>query len=121
MTDQKDLNKQAQVIDEMGQTEQQQPVTEENLEKVSGGATFGICDTVARYDSNGNSTHWRDSRRRGRIFYFICPKCGELLHQGAFGRLYCDPCNEGWFAISLPDSCKCYDGRFKYAGRYVGG
>lgn len=79
------------------------PVAEEELEQISGGvykpSTIGPWpDTVVRRDSRGNPTHWR---KNGRVYHYICPHCKSLLHQGTLSRLYCDPCDESWFAISL--------------------
>ena len=114
MAVEKNMDELKQTVDEINQNVPHQPMTEEDLEQVDGGAALSLFDSVYRCDSKGNPTHWRDSRRRrGRVFYFKCPKCNKLLHQGTFGRLYCDPCDESWFAVTLPDSCKCY-GRYEY-------
>ena len=77
------------------------PVAEEELEQISGGvykpSTIGP-DPVVRRDSRGNPTHWKS---QGRVYHYICPHCKKLLHRGTLSRLYCDPCDESWFGITL--------------------
>ena len=76
------------------------------LEEVSGGGhehAFTHTEVVER-DSKGNPTHWREMCRGkwvSKPYYYLCPKCGRLLHGGTLGRLYCDPCDESWFAMTL--------------------
>lgn len=104
MADEKNQNEQKQTIDEKDQNEKMQSVEEEDLEQVSGGRTrlTGThSNPVVRRDAKGNPTHWRDPVQEGWIYCYRCPNCGKVLHQGAFGRLYCDPCDESWFAMSL--------------------
>lgn len=92
-------------------------MSEEELDQVSGGDGFdggGPPDMetrVIRRDSKGNPTHWqlymyKDDTPLNEPYHYVCPHCGRLLHEGAFWRLYCDPCDEGWFRGSLPKKCK---------------
>ena len=87
--------------------EQKKSIKDEDLEKVSGGGPYSLRGFMTlRTDSKGNPTHWW-SRYYGDPsykdgFHFVCPHCGGLLHQGFLGRLYCDPCDEGWFVENLP-------------------
>ena len=94
-------------------------MSEEELDQVSGGdgvegvmegAVLGVTRAI-RWDSKGNPTHWQDYPYTGETplrepWHYVCPHCGRLLHEGAFWRLYCDPCDEGWFAVSIPSKCK---------------
>lgn len=79
----------------------------EELGNVNGGigGNSAIGDfKVIRRDSKGNPTHFEMVRvgKTVRIFHYVCPHCGGLLHQGFLGRMYCDPCDESWFVgISL--------------------
>lgn len=106
MADEKDLNEQKQTVDEKTRNEQQ-PVAEEDMEQVAGGSAYGripgALNPAVRWDSKGNATHWRDIHglERGKVYCFLCPHCGRLLHEGLFARLYCDPCDESWFGCSL--------------------
>lgn len=99
------------MADKQNQNEQQQSVREENLDQVSGGAVHGWAGRVTpvvHRDTDGNPTHWR--AKGGQIFYFVCPHCGRLLHQGLSLRMYCDPCDESWFGITLASKgCKRYE------------
>lgn len=94
--------------EEMKMNEQKQSVKDEELEQVTGGEMISPVEwnKVIRRDSKGNATHWKpnygDEHKDG--FHYVCPHCGRLLHEGALGRLYCDPCDEGWFYFSLPKS-----------------
>lgn len=81
-------------------------LSDEMLEQVSGGGIPGgnhgkeVDQVVIRRDGRGNPTHWQSfhgSAAVGQPFHYVCPHCGRLLHEGAFGRVYCDPCDEGWF------------------------
>lgn len=78
----------------------------EKLEQVSGGGhehAFTHTEVVER-DSQGRPTHWREMCRGkwvSKPYYYLCPKCGRILHGGTLGRLYCDPCDESWFAMTL--------------------
>ena len=120
MADEKNRNEQMQNVDEKDRNEQQQPVAEADLEQVSGGGAYGRTgglSKVVRWDSKGNPTHWHDVHRPDMVFHFVCPHCGRLLHQGAFLRLYCDPCDESWFGATIPDGCKRYEFFDKYKKR----
>lgn len=94
-------------------------MSEEELDQVSGGE--GVAEVtqrismgvtrVVRWDSRGNPTHWQECTHIGdtplsEAWHFVCPHCGRLLHQGALRRLYCDPCDEGWFMGNLPGESK---------------
>ena len=79
-------------------------MNDNELEKVTGGdIPIDIaCETIViRQDSKGNPTHFQNARSgtpiEGAVWHYVCPHCGRLLHQGALGRMYCDPCDEGWF------------------------
>ena len=94
----------------MEQMKNLKEVSEEKLEQVSGGQ---LSDRpwndvkVLRRDSRGNATHWQVFRHGEPIsepYYYVCPHCGRLLHEGTLNRLYCDPCDEGWFRPNLPSS-----------------
>ena len=65
---------------------------DESLDAVAGGG-----DGHDHYwtDSQGNATHWR--HEDGKVYHYVCPKCGRLLHEGTLGLCYCDPCDE-WFS-----------------------
>lgn len=93
------------MANEKERTEMNQSAAEEDLEQISGGKykPAGAFDKVVCRDSRGNPTHWQAVRGAncGKIYHYICPHCKGLLHKGAFERLYCDPCDESWFAISL--------------------
>ena len=93
-------------------------LSEEKLAQVSGGElpidyvvdSFGT-EKVLRRDSRGNPVYWqrfRDGKSVAEPFFYVCPHCGRVLHEGALDRLYCDPCNEGWFLFNLPSGCKRY-------------
>lgn len=97
----------------------QNELSEEKLEQVSGGelpiawALDGApgAEKVLRRDGRGNPVYWQgcqDGKGITEPYFYICPHCGRVLHQGTFNRLYCDPCDEGWFRTSLPDRCKRY-------------
>lgn len=96
----------------------QQPVTEETLEQVSGGGAYGRTGGLSRVvcrDAKGNPTHWNGTHEPSKVFYFVCPHCGRLLHQGTFLRMYCDPCDESWFGATLASKgCKRYEPFEKY-------
>ena len=93
-------------------------MSEEELDQISGGDGFDggggppTTETrVIRRDSKGNPTHWQvyiyeEGTPLSKPYHYVCPHCGRLLHEGAFWRLYCDPCDEGWFRGSLPEKCK---------------
>ena len=92
---------------------------EEQLEQVSGGelpiswALDGAPSAakVLRRDGRGNPVYWQDYQDGKGVaepYFYVCPHCGRVLHEGTLNRLYCDPCDEGWFAFSLPDGCKRY-------------
>lgn len=89
-------------------------LSEEQLEQASGGYGGDIGHQVAvdesiRWDSRGNATHWQPCFRGSPYqnpYHYVCSHCGRLLHEGTFGRLYCDPCDESWFRITIPSSCK---------------
>ena len=89
--------------------EQKLSVKDEELEQATGGEMITPVerDTAIRWDSKGNPTHWKPiySNQHRDGFHYVCPHCGRLLHQGTLKRLYCDPCDEGWFPFSLPKSC----------------
>lgn len=92
----------------MEETKKSEALSQEKLEQVSGGTCVPvhepIINRVIRTDSRGNPTHWQgycgDMEHDGP-FHYVCPHCGGLLHEGFFGRLYCDPCDESWFVVSL--------------------
>ncbi|WP_461879031.1 hypothetical protein [Fusicatenibacter sp.] len=98
--------------EEMKMHGQKVSIEDEDLEQVSGGSDVDSLKgyTVIRTDSKGNATHWWSKYSINKEckdgFHFVCPHCGRLLHQGFLGRLYCDPCDEGWFVGSLPDGCR---------------
>ena len=78
------------------QTEQSKPqrreLSDQELAQASGGNAGGMA-TVWKKDSQGRVTH----RKSGStIYHFTCPRCGRILHAGAFGMYYCDPCDD-WF------------------------
>ena len=93
------------MADEKKQNKLEQTAAEETLEQVSGGIYKPAVeiDVVVRRDSKGRPTHWRSRSGAdyGKVYYYVCPHCGRLLHEGFFGRLFCDPCDESWFGISL--------------------
>ena len=103
----------------MGEIKKNEELREDQLEQISGGelpitwALDGAGETlkVLRRDSRGNPIYlqsYRDGTPVGMPFYFVCPHCGRVLHYGALSRLYCDPCDEGWFQMNLPGECKRY-------------
>lgn len=82
-------------------------LSDEELDKVTGGyeghSVIGSLNVIRR-DSKGNPTHFEITHdgKTTRIWHYVCPHCGGLLHQGFLGRMYCDPCDESWFAgVSL--------------------
>ena len=84
--------------------EKKKMMDENELEKVTGGELpieFGEMIEIRR-DSKGNATHFQETRYgvpvEGAVWHYVCPHCGRLLHRGVLGRMYCDPCDEGWFA-----------------------
>ncbi len=87
--------------------ENKKTLSDEGLGNVNGGFGQIIDDLkVIRRDSKGNPTHFKqiccgEYGDTERIFHYVCPHCGGLLHQGFLGRMYCDPCDEGWFMGSL--------------------
>lgn len=104
----------------MEDIKKKEELSEEKLEQVSGGElpiTWALdgCEEnenphtvkVLRRDGRGNPVYWQ-SGRDGRFFFYVCPHCGRVLHEGTLSRLYCDPCDEGWFSFNLPDGCKRY-------------
>ena len=90
----------------------------QELEQVSGGR---VCtrlpwdvpsvEEVVLRDRKGNPTHYSCE---GETYHYVCPNCGRLLHEGTLDRLYCDPCDESWFALTIRDSCQRYG---IYSGR----
>lgn len=86
--------------------EMNQPLTEQDLEEISGGAGPGVSYSrqtlmIIRRDSKGNPTHFQnyfDGVLLDEPYHYVCPHCGRLLHQGVFNRMYCDPCDESWWA-----------------------
>ena len=94
----------------------------EELEQVSGGRLLWknyVTKTteVVRRDSKGNPTHWRVKCQgvyQGEPFYYVCPSCGRLLHEGTLDRLHCDSCDESWLAPAIRESCQRYG---IYSGR----
>ena len=91
-----------------------QPLSDGNMEMVAGGSNRSENkeNKPVRWDSKGNETHWLEYCRDDdeyEPYHYRCPYCGRLLHKGALGRLYCDPCDEGWFAINIPWGCR-YEG-----------
>ena len=86
----------------------------EKLKMVAGGSNHSENkeNKPVRWDSKGNETHWLEYCRDDdeyEPYHYRCPYCGRLLHKGALGRLYRDPCDEGWFAINIPWGCR-YEG-----------
>ena len=94
----------------MNQTDNSEQISPEELEQVSGGQLSEPSWTevkAIRWDSRGNATHWQSFRHGEPIsepYHYVCPHCGRLLHKGTLSRLYCDPCDEGWFRPNLPSS-----------------
>ena len=84
-----------------------------DLDQVTGGV-LGVHRNrdpiVIRMDRKKNPTHWQ--MPDGTVFHYRCPHCGKLLHEGMLGRLYCDPCDEGWFPVNAS--------AYKYFGMYPG-
>lgn len=105
-------------MEENKKVNKKEKLEEQNLEEITGGSAFGNempsfevsneSEKAVRWDSKGNPTHWqtyKNTTKVGEPYHFVCPHCGRLLHEGAFYRLYCDPCDEGWFVITLPEGC----------------
>ena len=92
-------------------------MNDNELEKVTGGelpVDFNEV-IVIRRDSKGNPTHFQETCYgapiEGAVHHYVCPHCGRLLHQGALGRMYCDPCDESWWAnFSLKQVSGFYPG-----------
>ena len=87
--------------------EMNQPLTEQDLEEISGGVgSPGVryrpqTLMIIRRDSKGNPTHFQNCFNglpSDEPYHYVCPHCGRLLHQGIFDRMYCDPCDESWWA-----------------------
>ena len=80
------------------QTEQSKPqsrdLSDQELAQASGGKYKEYVDDIWKRDSQGRVTHWKTDS--GKIYHFTCPRCGRILHAGAFGMYYCDPCDD-WF------------------------
>ena len=94
--------------------EMKQPLKDEVLRQASGGSCRSASedDKPIRWDAKGNPTHWQEYVPESDAYepyHYRCPHCGRLLHEGALGRLYCDPCDEGWFRINLPWGCRYED------------
>ena len=74
---------------------QSSELSDQELEQASGGGFQGLDKSHAwKRDSQGRVTHWKTDS--GKIYHFTCPRCGRILHAGAFGMYYCDPCDD-WF------------------------
>lgn len=81
---------------------QSRELSDQELEQATGGqidvgAVVNAENKMARTDSQGRATHWYS--RNGGTYHFTCPTCGRILHEGSFGLLYCDPCDE-WYTSS---------------------
>lgn len=94
--------------------EGKQSLEEEKLEEVSGGIRREPLELkTVRWDAKGNPTHWQNyykGRPYENPFHYVCPHCGRLLHEGAFWRMYCDPCDEGWIKGNLSKTYGIYPG-----------
>lgn len=90
----------------------QEELSQGTLEQVAGGGrSASEEDKPIRWDAKGNPTHWLrycEELDGYEPYHYRCPYCGGLLHEGALGRMYCDPCDEGWFRINIPWGC-CYE------------
>ncbi len=81
-------------------TSQGVTLSDEELEMATGGRVpigyiISLVPEVYRRDANGNATHWQN-KKTGKIFYYACPRCKRVTHLGAFGYVYCDPCDTYW-------------------------
>ena len=80
-------------------------LSDEELDNVSGGCEDTPDRSYARrkacrWDADGNATHWYAldyaTGRVDMIVYYTCPKCGGMLHEGFYYKLYCDPCDTSY-------------------------
>lgn len=63
-------------------------VSDENLEKVTGGYVYHHDSATNRYYAwQGGANN--DSK-------YLCPNCKRPVHYGSWLRYYCDPCNASW-------------------------